>query len=261
MINEIKSKLTADPKIEKSISEKAYKLLVKFFKNKNLAWFYAHDWHLEDAEERWNDARYDFRYIVKHGEEKHLQPYPDAIYKKKYKIFNTPKNAIEFVDTIAKQYEGQYAFRGMSFAEYLDAKRKGYVQSKCEFNIGDIKYTYFANKWATAYSYSNGFAPYDRTPTREMPAAIIAIPIKYTVDTLDSTNKDVDYIPKGERVATEKIPFSAIAGLWIVSPVQASEGFFQLVYDQHNNEIRTGSMAGSMIKTVLIPKDGIALTA
>jgi len=71
---------------------------------------------------------------------------------------------------------GDYIYRGISHEEYQDIVRRGFVQSKGEYNIGEAQrgLTYWTEKPDTAAYYASGFQPWQATPTFGRPAYVIA---------------------------------------------------------------------------------------
>jgi hypothetical protein len=243
--------------ISEDIKDRAKKILYDYFKSKDAVnWLKHNEWTLNaiNKKENWwiDGERYEFKYIPKIGKTIRKSNV-NASSNRKYKFFNTPKSAIEYITALdnVKKFD-LYVFRGMSFGEWLDANKKGYIKSNAKYNIGGVEYTYYGKEWDTAHSYASGFAPVGKTPTRSLPGVIVAVP-KELVKPAPSFGT---YSPKDEFVA-EKIPISSISGVWYILPILVGEGILELVYK--NGEIERGSAFPPTEKHIIVPKEGIAL--
>lgn len=261
----IKLKLLLEAKLDMSIegkdikpeeAKKAAQLLYQFFKERDtLAWLFTHKWFLKEVRTGWSyidGERYRFEYIPKKGRDKEVEPYPEAGYTKKMKMFRTPKDAIGDVEANQKKYEGEYAYRGMNMAEWVAARKQGYVKSNASYNLGQVSLTYFGSNWGTANSYAGRFAPFDREPTRSLPGVIIAVPLEMTQDAKVTTGYGTD----GERVA-EKIPLEYVKGVWYIIPIQVGKGYMELVL-RDGKHLDRGSASPPSQRWVVKAMAGIA---
>lgn len=259
-LQEKRAKFSSSPKVSAEDKREAAALLYQFFKERDtLPWMYAHEWDLTDVYHGGylDGDRYRFDYTAKEGRLSKITPYPDTPYSRPAKLFRTPKDAIEYVAAAdrGKEHEDQMVFRGMNMAEWVDAKKKGYIQSNAKYNIGDIQWTYFGREWTTAHSYAGGFAPFDKEPTRSLPGVIIAVPKELTQPARDVTgqNTDTEYV-------AEKIPLDKITGVWYIVPIEVGKGYFELVRRPDKaGTLDRGSAAPTPTKYAIVPKYGIAL--
>ena len=233
--------------------KKAAQLLYRFFKERDtLAWLFSHEWFLQEVKTGWSHIdgeRYQFDYIPKKGRKKDVEPYPEAGYTKNMKVFRTPKEVVDYMEANEKKYKGKYAFRGMNMAEWVAARRQGYIKSNAAYNIGNISLTYFGSDFGTAHSYAGGFAPFDREPTRSKPGVIIAVPFELTQDAKDATG--MGSAGSGERVA-ERIPIDQVKGVWYIVPTQTGRGYIELVLK--DGRLDRGSASPPSNRFVLVPK-------
>jgi len=251
------SKLTGDAKsdIDPSDAKKGFQLLYKFFKDReSLPWMLDFRWHLAKVRKTHSfidGERYEFEYIPKKGKEINVKPYADASYTNKVKWFKTPESAVDYLEA-GNKFGDDLVFRGMNMKEWIIAKKAGFIKSNVKYNIGNIDMTYYGDKWSTAHSYANSFAPFDKTATRSIPGVIVAIPKNLTKKASDVTGQKTDT----EYVA-DKVPISQVKGIWFIVPTQYGKGIIELVL--RNNHIDRGSAFPPSTRYAVIPKYGIAL--
>ena len=258
LLNEATLDFQVKGKFDPEDIKTAVKLLYRYFEEKDtLNWLYSHSWKLIEVKNghTWIDGeRYEFEYSPKKGREMDKKPFPDATWTNKVKVFRTPKETVDY--TIAsnmERYGNNFVFRGMNMAEWISAKKQGYIKSNAAYNLGGIELTYFGKEWGTAHSYAGGFAPFDKDPTRSLPGVIIAVPKELTKNAKDVTgqNTETEYV-------AEKIPIDQVKGVWYIVPTQMGTGNIELVLK--NGKLDRGSASpphGN--RYVIIPKAGIAL--
>ena len=168
-------------------------------------------------------------------------------------MFRTPKDAIDYAAANNTQkYGDAYVYRGMNMAEWVVARKQGYIKSNAAYNLGDVQLTYFGKDWSTAHSYAGGFAPFDKEPTRSLPGVIVAVPKELTKNAKDVLGQSTD----NEYVA-EKIPLEQVKGVWYIVPTQMGKGSFELVLK--DGRLDRGSASPPSGRFAIIPKAGVAL--
>lgn len=98
-------------------------------------------------------------------------------------------------------------YRGMSWEEWQEAQRTGYIKSQGTYNIGEQQagMTLYAESPGDAASYAGGFAPERFAPSAEKPGVVIAVPRRYGV---------AGAAPRGEIAIPDAIPLSEVSGVW-----------------------------------------------
>lgn len=98
-------------------------------------------------------------------------------------------------------------YRGMSWEEWQEAQRTGYIKSRGTYNIGEQQagMTLYAEDPGSAASYASGFAPEQFAPSAEKPGVVIAVPRRYGV---------VGAAPRGEIAIPDAVPLSEVSGVW-----------------------------------------------
>ena len=87
----------------------------------------------------------------------------------------TPKAGL--LTDITEESEPGMLYRGLSFAEWEEAKRTGVVKSSGDYNLGETQrgLTYFSTDIAQAANYASGFAPWQYKPSFGRPAIVIKV--------------------------------------------------------------------------------------
>ena len=82
-----------------------------------------------------------------------------------------------------------WAYRGMSWEEWREIRRSGFVGSKGVYNLGEKQkgLTMFSEEADSAKYYATGFAPVGYEPGKRRPGVVIAVPKE---ETLPSNEKD-----------------------------------------------------------------------
>jgi hypothetical protein len=257
LLSEVKPSMNVKDDIPLEEVEKAKQLLYRFFKERDtLSWLLTYDWTLTSAKTGWSwidGERYSFDYIPKRGRSVQRPAYPGADYTRTVKSFRTPKDAVDyFVAGDMIKYGDRYVFRGMNMAEWIQAKKQGFIKSNAKYNLGGIEFTYFGKDWATAHSYAGGFAPFDKEPTRPLPGVIVAVPKELTKSAKDVTGQTTD----NEYVA-EKIPLNQVQGVWYIVPLEVGSGFLEIVLK--DGSLDRGSASPPYSRFAIVPKAGVAL--
>lgn len=197
--------------------------LEKFFAARGTTEFmHRYEWTLERISgdtSLVDGKRFDFEYLPKGGRRMTEPRWPGSEYTRTYKAFRASKRADP-----GEHEDAAMVYRGMSMAEWAEAKRSGQLQSKGDYNLGQWQdgWTFFGNKFRTAKHYATGFAPYDRTPGRAKPAVIVAVPKSLTVRASDAAaGTDDEYVAK-------TIPLSQVAHVWIATPATEGVGHLEV---------------------------------
>lgn len=221
-----------------------------------------YDFILKDIRDHWRETIYRFDYVGKGGRESSELRYPDTEveglknWRRDFRKYRDIKDAIDGIPENPNS-----AYRGMSFEELVDAKRKGYFQSSGIMNIGDSQsgYTFFGDKPSTARYYSAGFQPVPSSVTRNKPGVIIEVPrdiLSLASVTLSPTTKR----PVGsenEYVTDKRIEFSDVLNVWLLVPERSGYGTIEIIYDKHNKKYSEGSRYNASVDYKLIHKKGM----
>lgn len=221
-----------------------------------------YDFILKGIREHWREDIYEFEYVGKGGREGSESWFPDSEQaslrnmRKSVRRYRTLKNVIDDIPVNVDS-----AYRGMSFEELLNAKRKGYFQTNSSMTIGDsqVGYTFFGDTPSTAKYYSMGFQPMPSSGTRNKPAVIIEVP-KSILTKASETMSNVTGKPVGsenEYVTNRRIEFSDVLNLWLAVPEKSSYGSVEVVYDKYENRYKEGSRFGAGNWYKLISKRGM----
>lgn len=135
---------------------------------------------------------------------------------------NLVKNQREAYNSVPGRSD--MAYRGMSFEEWKLTKRRGYVQSKGSYNLGQEGLTFYGYDPGTGFHYSAGFAPLQFTCTRSRPGVVIAIP-RELVLTHEDRPED---IPQSELAHLGKVSIKKIKGVWFIFPTEMRSGSLTL---------------------------------
>ena len=108
-------------------------------------------------------------------------------------------------------------YRGMSWEEWEEAKRTGYIQSKGDMNIGDAQsgLTYFSDNTGEASHYASSFAPERYSATPDRPAILVAVPKR--------EGKQVGGTGRSEIGIEGQIPLSEVSRTWEGHPYYSGE--------------------------------------
>lgn len=165
-------------------------------------------------------------------------------------VFKTAKDAIESIPD-----DPGLVYRGMSWEEWQYIRRKGQIQSKGGYNIGQEGLTFYGNA-ATALYYASGFAPTPFITSIRRPSVVIAIPRKLVMDHGDLP----DEIPGGDFAHRGPVDASNIAAAWMLSPTRAKIGSVELRFEWRRKEgerdfvpgpIKEGSRSSPSVSYVL----------
>ena len=224
--------------------------------------FNRYDFILKDIRDHWRETIYRFDYVGKGGRDTSVLDFPGTDVeglknlRRQKRVYRDIKDAIDGIPENPNS-----AYRGMSFEELVDAKRKGYFQSTGIMNIGDsqVGYTFFGDSPSTARYYSGGFQPTPSSVTRNKPGVIIEVPksILQLASTVNSpkTNKPVG--SENEYVTDKRIEFSDILNLWLLVPERSGYGTIEIIYDKHNKKYSEGSRYSASVDYKLIHKKGM----
>jgi hypothetical protein len=221
-----------------------------------------YDFILKDIRDHWRETIYSFDIVGKGGREFSKSSYPDSDseilrnWKRPYRKYRDLKDAVKEIPVNVDS-----AYRGMSFEELIDAKKKGYFKSSGIMNIGDSQesYTFFGDTPSTARYYSAGFQPMPSSVTRNKPGVIIEVPKSIlqqaNLAVSKKTGKPVG--SENEYVTDKSISFSDVKNLWLIVPEESGFGYFEVVYDKSEKRYKEGSRSPAMTNYKLIHKKGM----
>jgi hypothetical protein len=141
--------------------------------------------------------------------------------------------------------EEGFAYRGMSWDEWIQSLRTKKLISAGTYNIGQDGLTFYGSA-DTAEYYANGFAPESFRPTLNKPGVVIAIS-----NSLVSNHNDNPKIPAGEFAHEGSLPLGVIARKWKLIPVMIKPGYVEALVDRYG-KVREGSRGGLSIRHAAI---------
>ena len=162
---------------------------------------------------------------------------------KKIKVYRTPSP--EYILNRIEPNSG-LAYRGMSWEEWASILRRGRIQSRGWYNLGQDNYTMFGREPDTALSYANGFAPWLYKPGEAVPSVIIAVPKALMLTYLD----DEAQIPRDELALVGSAPMSVIAEKYLVIPTEIEWGGGQLVLNRRLDNPRFTAFQNGRLPSV-----------
>lgn len=204
------------------------------------------DFTLNSVRDHWRDIKYSFVYTGKGGRDTSRLAFPGTdveslkTLRRPYRKFRDVKDAIEEIPS-----NPDSAYRGMSFEELIDAKKKGYFKSSGIMNIGDSQenYTFFGDDPKSAMHYALGFQPLPSSPTRNKPAVIIEVPKSVLrpahLTIAKNTGKPVGN--EHEFVTDQRINFSDVKNLWMFVPSESGYGSVDIYYNKFEKKYEEGS--------------------
>ena len=247
----------------KSVLNNYIKNSYKYYDDKfGLLMINRYDFILKDIRDHWREKIYRFEYVGKGGRDSNELAFPNTDVeglKNLRRSFRRYKSVNNAIDDIPENPNS--AYRGMSFEELLNAKRKGYFQSSGIMNIGDSQsgYTFFGDKPSTARYYSGGFQPIPSSVTRNKPGVIIEVPksILQLANTVKSP-KTGHYVGSDNEYVTDKrIEFSDILNVWLLVPDRSRYGTIEVVYDKYEKKYSEGSRYSASVDYKLVHKKGM----
>jgi len=150
-------------------------------------------------------------------------------YYKKYKGGKTGKYLRKNPEDAIKEIPNNpnFVYRGMSFEEWENIKKTGFIQSKGAYNIGDDqKGLTFYGKADTASSYAGHFSPWQFQTSRNKPSVVIAI----SKNNVKSHEDMPEAIPSSEYAHVGPLSSKEILEAWMVVPTRASFGSLDLIF-------------------------------
>ncbi|NLH78697.1 MAG: hypothetical protein GX465_16845, partial [Acidobacteria bacterium] len=148
---------------------------------------------------------------------------------------------MEKVISLPSGKESGYLFRGMSYEEFENINKSGFIKTLAEYNFdfqGDM--TFFADDKGTASNYASGFAPWQYGPTIDKPAVMIKI--------RDPGNHEPG-ATEGEIGIKGKIPADLIEEVYFGHPVSMTQGYTEIINDKFNKSVYKGN--GSSYKATV----------
>lgn len=119
--------------------------------------------------------------------------------------------------------EPGYLYRGMSWAEWQQAQRQGFVESPGTYNLGDKQagLTYYSTAASQAENYASGFAPWQYKPTFDRPAVVVKVKDPGTARDIMGT----------ERGLPGRVPLTDLAAVYEGHPYEIRPGYIELYRD------------------------------
>jgi hypothetical protein len=185
-----------------------------------------YDFVIEGVRETWGEVIISFQIVPKGKHE----------LKDRWMEFKTAKDAIDAIPD-----NPQWVYRGMSWEEWQYIRKKGHVQSKGAYNIGQEGLTFYGNAKTGLY-YGSSLAPIPFKTSMKRPSVVIAIPRKFVMDHEDLPNK----IPGGEFAHRGPINASEIVGAWMLSPTRAKAGSIDFYFEFRRKEGEEGFVPGKI---------------
>ena len=156
------------------------------------------------------------------------------------KAYPAPKNSIEGIPA-----DVTLAYRGMSFEEWREARRRGDVFSRGGYNFeAQGRVTFFGTDPDQARIYANSFAPWPYKIAERLPGVVVAIP-------REILEEGAQYTVPGELVARDPVPLSKIVACWYLVPVEGKAGYVEIVF--HGNRTSEGSRSSPHMTEAIVP--------
>lgn len=139
--------------------------------------------------------------------------------------YKSPQEALEAIPQ-----RSEYAYRGMSFDEFQEAMRRGYIKSRGGYNLGQIQegLTFFSPEAESAQYYASGFAPWKYKPTHNKPGVVIAIDKDWML-----TPEQHSGVPEGELALEGEIPTYTIDYIYYIIPTEIKWGKLRLTEERN----------------------------
>lgn len=197
---------------------------------KNL--YSRYDIYLKEIRSGYSEVIFEFEFLPKkYSSEEEVDPNHDLydFYMKhrngktgKY-LFSSMKDAIKEIPN-----NPNYVYRGMSYEEWQFIKKNGFIQSKGNYNLGDVQnnLTFYGNAQSATY-YASDFAPVAYKTSIKKPSIVIAIPRNL----VKSHEDDPKGIPQSEYAHYGKLDSSNIKEVWMLVPEKAEKGIFSIVFE------------------------------
>ena len=220
------------------------------------------DFVLKGIRDHWSETIFAFDIIGKGGRDASELAYPGSEVeglknlKQPYRKYRDVKDAITEIPVNANS-----AYRGMSFEELVDAKKKGHFKSSGIMNIGNSQesYTFFGSTPSTARYYAASFQPVPSSVTRNKPGVIIEVPRDLlrpaNVTMSKKTGEPVG--SENEFVTDKSINFSDVENLWLIVPERSGFGSVDIKYNKRDNKYEEGSRFPSKSDYKIIHKKGM----
>jgi hypothetical protein len=139
-----------------------------------------------------------------------------------YYLHKSPKDAVKEIPQ-----DPNLVYRGMSYEEWQFIRKNGFIQSRNDYNLGDIQndLTFYGSA-ETAEYYANGFAPMQFQTSIKKPSIVIAI----SRDNVKSHQDMPDAIPFSEFAHIGKLSSKEIKHAWMLTPTKSKAGTLDFVY-------------------------------
>lgn len=203
----------------------AVSMLKKHFKNDFQQAIARYDFKLDKISDSYGEVR--FKYIV--------TPIGGREIENK-KVFKTPKEAVETIPN-----DPNLGYRGMSWEEWQNINKKGFIQSNSSYNFVNQKNFTFYGDAETAEYYANSFSPIQFMTSKKRPSVIIAIPRKF----LHSNKEYPDIIPGRELAHIGPLSSKEIVSAWLLAPNTGKQGVLELVSKWVAEKDKTGDYTGN----------------
>lgn len=236
---------------------------------KALNYYLSHEWPIIDdaagkmssrfefelarIKESGSEIIFEFKYYEIGGRSKMMSAYENSPRMLKHKYHRDISSAVAGI-----QKNENSVYRGMSFEEALNIKKRGYILTNSSLTLGDSQegYTFFGEDPKTAHFYANGFQPLPLKGTRNKPPVIIEISKDYVEPANITINKKTK-LPVGtnrEWVSNQPIPVDAITNVWFIVSIYSSPGEFDVIYDKRYENFHTGGGSSVSTKSIIISK-------
>jgi hypothetical protein len=142
-------------------------------------------------------------------------------------LYKEPKDAIESIPE-----DNRLMYRGMSWEEWQSIRKRGFIQSKGHYNLGQEGLTFFSYSPRSAESYSSGFAHFQNEISVKTPGVVIGVDRGFGL-----TSNDRDDIPESELAINGRLGINEIEKVWFLIPVSNRKlSKFDLIIPYVQNE-------------------------
>jgi hypothetical protein len=137
-------------------------------------------------------------------------------------LHKSPKDAIQEIPR-----DPNLVYRGMSYEEWQLIKKRGFIKSLGDYNLGTVQNNLtFYSSAETAEYYANGFAPVQFQTSIKKPSVVIAI----SRNNVKSHEDMPDAIPSSEFAHEGSLDAKEIKHAWMLTPIKSKSGNFDLIF-------------------------------
>lgn len=143
---------------------------------------------------------------------------------------HNPQQMHTLVDGDSSFKSGEKMWRGMSAEEFEEAQKRGYFQSKGDYNLeGQEGETYWSSRPSQAETYASNYAPFDFRATPNRPA--------YVVEAVQRPENIKQVVGDTELGVAGRVPMEDVLNVYKGSVFDASPSELRMIEDWGNLRI------------------------